>query len=64
MMKPIQVEIIDSTHPHYGERGELTGEMIKLFGKPMALMKLDNCEHGTDDCYVSHGQVRELTPNP
>lgn len=56
----IPVIISDKDHPHFNETGHLTGEMIKLLGKPMAKVELDNCQHGTDACYVSHGQVRAL----
>jgi hypothetical protein len=53
----IRVAICDRKHPHYPETGELTGEIISLFGKPMAKMALDNCKHGTDACFVLPGQV-------
>jgi hypothetical protein len=55
--QPRRVRICDPDHPHYPESGVLTGEQISLFGKPMALLKLDSCRHGTDGCYVSQGQV-------
>lgn len=58
----IRVRICDETHPHYPETGVLTGEMISLFGTPMAKLALDNCEHGTDACFVSKGQVVSLHP--
>lgn len=53
----IRVRIIDPNHPHYPEHGFLTGEVISLFGKPMAKVKLDSCQHGTDACFVSTGQI-------
>ena len=53
----IRVAICDPEHPHYPETGELTGEVISLFGEPMAKMALDDCKHGTDACFVSKGQV-------
>ena len=56
--RPIRVRICDPDHPHYPESGVLTGEMISLFGKSMALLQLDNCCHGTDGCYVKKGQVQ------
>jgi len=59
-IKSIPVRICDPEHPHYPETGELTGKMISLFGQPMAEMKLDNCEHGDDACFVSKGQVESL----
>lgn len=55
----IRVRIIDGEHPHYPEHGYLTGEVISLFGKPMAKVKLDNCMHGTDACFVSQGQIAQ-----
>jgi hypothetical protein len=55
-------EITDPAHPHYGERGTMTGETIRpLFDgntATMHLFKLDNCPHGTDACYVQPGQFR------
>lgn len=62
MSDSIPVVITDRAHPHFDERGELTGEMIRLKGgdgRPMALVRLLNCVHGIDACYVSKGQVRE-----
>lgn len=55
----IRVRICDPKHPHYPESGWLTGEMITVLGKPMALLRLDDCRHGTDGCYVGKGQVAE-----
>lgn len=55
--------ISDPDHPHYPETGRLTGEVVSLFGKPMAKLKLDHCRHGTDACFVTHGQVRQI-PDP
>ena len=54
---PIHVAICDPDHPHYPEVGTLTGEVISLFGKPMAKMALEHCQHGTDACYVGTGQI-------
>lgn len=56
----IRVYICDPNHPHFGERGVLTGKIITMrFGnrEQMAEVKLDDCQHGTDGCYVSKGQV-------
>lgn len=60
MRKPLRVRISDPDHPHFPESGTLTGEIVSLFGKPMALLKLDSCRHGTDACYVGAGQATEL----
>lgn len=57
MNRPIRVFVCDPTHPHYGESGKLTGEIISVLGTPMAKMDLDDCRHGTDGCFVSKGQV-------
>jgi hypothetical protein len=57
----ILVTITDRKHPHYGEHGTLTGDLItfRFSGETMALVKLDHCAHGGDACYVSKGQVQE-----
>ncbi len=60
----IAVVICDPKHPHFDERGELTGEVIRLKdgtddGTQMAYVRLRDCRHGTDACYVSKGQIRE-----
>jgi hypothetical protein len=57
----IPVTIVDKEHPHYGENGVLTGEVIqfKFWKGEMAFVKLDACVHGMEACYVSKGQVRE-----
>lgn len=52
-----RVRIVDREHPHFPESGKLTGKIITLFGTPMAELKLDNCIHGTDGCFVKHGQI-------
>ena len=64
MNEPIAVVICDPDHPHAGERGELTGEVIRLKNGPgdgtrMAHVRLIDCQHGTDACYVSKGQIRQ-----
>jgi hypothetical protein len=60
-MKPdltkTRVCIVDREHPHYGESGVLTGKIISLFGTPMAEMKIKDCKHGTDGCFVKKGQI-------
>lgn len=55
-----RVYICDPAHPHYGESGTLTGKVIMLLGKtPMAEVKLVDCKHGTDGCFVGKGQIRQ-----
>lgn len=60
-----RVQIIDPDHPHFPEHGVFTGKVIKMiWGARMAEVKLDNCQHGTDACFVSPGQIereRRLT---
>lgn len=56
----MKIIISDESHPHAGETGILTGDVISVLGKPMAHVLLDNCEHGVDDCYVSKGQITEV----
>jgi hypothetical protein len=55
-----RVKIVGREHPHKGEYGRFTGETISVFGKRMALVKLEDCKHGTDGCYVSPGDIREV----
>lgn len=52
-----RVYVSDRKHPHYGESGELTGKIISVLGTSMAEVKLDDCKHGTDGCFVEKGQV-------
>jgi hypothetical protein len=51
------VRITKRDHPHYRETGKLTGKIISVLGKPMAEVKLDDCRHGTDGCFVSQGDI-------
>jgi hypothetical protein len=61
MSKQPLVMIIDPTHPHYPETGRFTGKVIApVWGGRMAEVKLDHCKHGTDGCFVSPGQIREI----
>lgn len=41
MPETIRVCICDRKHPHYGESGVLTGEIISVLGSPMAMVELD-----------------------
>ena len=63
-MKPesYRVQITDKAHPHYSETGVFTGEVIrfKYWDGAMAKVRLDNCPHGTDACFVSPGQIKRL----
>jgi hypothetical protein len=54
------VKIVNRDHPHFGEYGRWAGETISVIGKRMALIKLEHCKHGTDGCYVSPGDIREV----
>jgi hypothetical protein len=50
--------ITDMSHPHYGESGYLTGEIIEMntpTKERMARFTLEDCKHGTDACYVGRG---------
>ena len=65
-MTKIRVQIVDREHPHFGEHGVLTGEVITVLGTPMAKVDLDACRHGVDGCFVTQGQVAEelAVPRP
>lgn len=58
----MKVRITSKTHPHYGETGELTGTSIKPFNKVLFEVKLDDCPHGTESCYISDDQAVEIRP--
>lgn len=46
-------------HPHEGEVGIATGEVIKTHGGTrMVRFKLVNCQHGVEECYAAAGSVR------
>jgi hypothetical protein len=58
-----RVQIVNREHPHFEEYGRFTGKMIRMkFGnkEEMAEVKLENCQHGTDGCFVSKGDVRQV----
>jgi len=56
-----RVKIIGRDHPHRGEYGRFTGEVIRLVtGQQMALVTLEHCKHGTDGCYVSANDIRQV----
>jgi len=56
-LKKCRVSIVDRRHPHFPEGGLLTGKIISVLGQPMTELRLDNCRHGTDGCFVSKGQI-------
>jgi len=59
----IRVQIVNRKHPHFEEYGRFTGKIIKMkFGQQseMAEVKLENCRHGTDGCFVSKGDVKQV----
>lgn len=55
-----RVQIVNRKHPHFEEYGRFTGKMIVLFGSDMAEVKLEHCRHGTDGCFVSKGDVKQV----
>lgn len=58
-----RVFICDREHPHFGESGTLTGKVISLLGTPMAEVRLEDCKHGTDGCFVVKGQITQERRN-
>lgn len=56
-IKRMLVRICDPKHPHFPETGYLTGKTISVLGKPMTEVKINNCQHGTDGCFVGKGQI-------
>lgn len=66
--QPLQrVQIVRREHPHFEEYGRFTGKVITMrFGddKSMAEVKLENCRHGVDGCFVSVGDVRQVPEKP
>lgn len=57
-----RVQITNRKHPHFEEYGRFTGKIIATIfsGESMAEVKLENCRHGTDGCFVSKGDVRQV----
>ena len=56
-----RVKIVGREHPHFGEYGRFTGEVKQFpWGSKLALVKLENCKHGGDACYISPGDIREV----
>lgn len=57
-----RVQIVNRKHPHFEEYGRFTGKIIqfKHWDSRMAEVKLENCRHGGDACFVSPGDVKEV----
>lgn len=58
-----RVQIVNRQHPHFEEYGRFTGKIVTMkFGlkNQMAEVTLENCRHGTDACFVSKGDVRQV----
>ncbi len=58
-----RVQIVNRQHPHCEEYGRFTGRIVTMkFGtrEPMAEVKLENCRHGSDGCFVSKGEVQAV----
>ena len=58
-----RVQIVNRKHPHFEEFGRFTGKIITMrFGNrnQMAEVKLENCRHGTDGCFVRKGDVIQV----
>jgi len=54
------VLITNQKHPHANEIGSLTGKAINGFAGKMAEIKLNNCPHGIDKCFVKREDVQML----
>lgn len=58
-----RVQIVNRQHPHFEEYGRFTGKIITMrfgSGEQMAEVNLENCQHGTDSCFVSTGDVKQV----
>jgi len=58
-----RVQIVDRQHPHFEEYGRFTGKIVTMkFGtrEEMAEVKLENCRHGSDGCFVRKGEVKAV----
>lgn len=58
-----RVQIVNREHPHFEEYGRFTGRIVTMRfgdGKQMAEVALENCRHGTDGCFVSKGDVKQV----
>lgn len=61
-----RVQIVNRNHPHFEEYGRFTGKIVtpRWGGGDMAEVKLENCRHGGDACFVSKGDVRQVAERP
>lgn len=62
-----RVQIVNRDHPHFEEYGRFTGKVITMRffnGEEMAEVKLENCRHGGDACFVCKGDVRRVAERP
>lgn len=61
-----RVQIVNRQHPHFEEYGRFTGKVItpKWGGEDMAEVKLEHCQHGSDGCFVTKGEVRQAKERP
>lgn len=59
-----RVQIVNREHPHFEEYGRFTGKIITGVMGDMAEVKLENCRHGVDGCFVSRGDVRAVRERP
>jgi hypothetical protein len=59
-----RVQIVNPEHPHFEEYGRFTGKIITMRfgdGPEMAEVKLEHCRHGTEGCFVSKGDVKQVS---
>lgn len=59
-----RVQIVNRAHPHFEEYGRFTGKVITMkFGlnNKMAEVELENCRHGSSGCFVSKGDVAQVS---
>jgi hypothetical protein len=47
-----KVKIVRKDHPHYGERGTIVRETMTALGKVGTVIKLYDCVHGVDECFI------------
>lgn len=62
-----RVQIVNSEHPHFEEYGRFTGKVITMkvgSHASMAEVQLEACRHGSDGCFVSVGDVRQVKERP
>lgn len=60
----MRILIVEKNHPHLGEHGELpvspegTVQIHEIFGKEKFRVKLVDCKHGIDSCFVDRNGIR------